>query len=118
MESLTSPQWSDLAEKKILPPLDGSLVQSGAQIYDKECASCHLVIDSRKHGDLASIPVKKVPWNEVGTDPAVTLDFSAREVATGPLYGRKTDYIQGIPLWRANSRGSITGSRDGCNHDA
>ncbi len=98
MESLTSPQWSDLAEKKILPPLDASLVQSGAQIYDKECASCHLVIDSQKHGDLASIPVTKVPWNEVGTDPAATLDFSAREVATGPLYGRKTDYIQGIPL--------------------
>ena len=98
MESLTSPRWSELAEKKILPPLEPSLVKSGSQIYDKECASCHLVIDSQKHGDLASIPVTKVPWNEVGTDPAATLDFSAREVATGPLYGRKTDYIQGIPL--------------------
>ena len=98
MESLTSPKWSELAEKKILPPLESSLVASGSKVYDTTCASCHIVIDSEKRGDLASIPVTKVPWNEVGTDPAATLDFSAREVATGPLFGKKTDYIQGLPL--------------------
>ncbi|MDZ7685471.1 MAG: di-heme-cytochrome C peroxidase [Gammaproteobacteria bacterium] len=100
METLTSPTWEEMANKGVLPELDDDLVEQGSRIYANECAACHKQIDRTDRGDLASIPVTKVPWDEIGTDPATTLDFGKREVATGPLYGRKADFVEGEPLCR------------------
>lgn len=100
MQSLSSPSWQEMADKGILPELNDDLVRQGKRIYANECADCHKVIDRTNQGDLASIPVAKIPWDEVGTDPVATLDFSRREVATGPLYGRKADFVEGEPLCR------------------
>jgi hypothetical protein len=98
METLTSPTWREMADKGALPALDETKLAQGRELYDANCASCHQVIDRTNRGKLASIPVTKVALGDVGTDPVASLDFSAREVATGPLYGRKTDFLVGRPL--------------------
>ncbi|MDT8854234.1 cytochrome c [Paracoccaceae bacterium Fryx2] len=98
LESLTSPQWSGLAELGLLPPLDAALVARGQEIYAADCASCHAVINRTDRGALAGIPVKLVPLSAVGTDPAAAFDFSNREVATGPLQGRKAAFVSGDRL--------------------
>jgi hypothetical protein len=98
LETLISPSWSDLAAKKLLPALDRKLVSRGAKIYARQCAACHVEINPRKRGELASIPVKLIPLKVIGTDPAATVDFVKREIATGPLEGRKTAFIAGAPL--------------------
>jgi hypothetical protein len=98
METLTSPSWDEMAEKGLLPPLNERLVSGGKEIYAQECADCHAVIDRTDRGDLASIEVPTIGIKEVGTDPAAAYDFSAREVASGPLKGRKSAYVEGDPL--------------------
>lgn len=98
LQTLTSPQWSSLADMGLLPPLDADLVEKGRDVYAENCAGCHKVIDRTDRGDLAGIPVKLVPLSEIGTDPAAAFDFSNREVATGPLQGRKSAFVSGAPL--------------------
>ncbi|PIL21389.1 hypothetical protein P775_04620 [Puniceibacterium antarcticum] len=96
--SLTSPQWSGLADLGLLPQLDTTLVARGQQIYATNCSGCHEAIDRTDRGDLASIEVKLVALPDIGTDPAAAYDFSNREVATGPLQGRKSAFVSGDPL--------------------
>ncbi|MBT4044848.1 MAG: hypothetical protein HOK21_22215 [Rhodospirillaceae bacterium] len=118
LETLISPSWSDLADKKLLPPLDRKLVAHGAKIYGRECAGCHVKINPRKRGKLASIPVKLIPLKTIGTDPAATLGFVEREVATGPLEGRKTAFVEGAPLCKrthARARGHLSCGDDRCD---
>lgn len=100
MESLWSPSWKEMADKGVLPKLDQRLVNTGKGLYNQHCESCHRAIDRVERGDLASIKTARIPWDKVGTDPVATLDFSKREVATGPLYQRKADFIAGEPLCR------------------
>ncbi|WP_409524734.1 di-heme-cytochrome C peroxidase [Nitrincola sp. MINF-07-Sa-05] len=98
METLTSPSWREMAEKGILPALDEDKVSLGKEVYAANCVTCHQVIDPVNRGALASIHVTKVALSDVGTDPVATLDFGGREIATGPLQGRKTDFLEGQPL--------------------
>ena len=98
LETLTSPQWSGLSELGMLPPLNPDLVAQGQALYAENCSSCHAEIDRTNRGDLASIPVKLVALPRIGTDPAAAFDFSNREVATGPLEGRKSAFVSGPPL--------------------
>jgi hypothetical protein len=84
--------------KGVLPKLDAKLLTVGKKVYNENCLSCHQVIDPKKHGDLGSIQVSKIPLSEIGTDPTAALDFVRREVNSGPLFGRKTGYIGGNPL--------------------
>lgn len=100
METLWSPSWSEMADKGLLPALDQGLVDTGKTLYGEHCASCHVLIDRTNQGDLASIKTSRIPWDEIGTDSVATLDFGAREVATGPLYQRAADFIAGEPLCR------------------
>lgn len=98
LESLMSPKWSELAAKGAVPEIDTPLAETGRQIYASECASCHVEIDSRKRGDLASIQVPTFGLPEIGTDPAAATGFAARAVASGPLLGRKAGYVAGEPM--------------------
>ena len=98
LETLTSPRWSELSDQGLLPPLNPDLVAQGKAIYAEGCANCHEVIDRTDRGDLASIPVTLVALPRIGTDPAAAFDFSNREVATGPLEGRKSAFVSGAPM--------------------
>ena len=98
METLISPSWQEMADKGILPTLEQDKLEQGRQLYAANCAGCHVSINRTNRGELASIPVTKVPLEDVGTEAVASLDFSAREVATGPLFGRRTDFIAGQSL--------------------
>lgn len=98
LETLKSPRWVDFAEAGVLPPLDDAKVEAGAQVYARECASCHQVIDRDDRGDLASIKVPTFDLASIGTDPEAALGFSAREVVSGPIAGRKVGVAVGAPF--------------------
>jgi|TARA_B110000879_G_C11162528_1_gene509716 hypothetical protein len=98
MQSLYAPSWNEGVAKGVFPKLDSKLLKSGEQIYNDNCSACHQVIDPKKHGDLASIKVSKIPLSEIGTDPTAALSFVQREVNSGPLFGRKAGYVAGNPL--------------------
>jgi hypothetical protein len=98
MQNLYAPSWNEAVVKGVLPKLDAKLLTVGKKVYNENCLSCHQVIDPKKHGDLGSIQVSKIPLSEIGTDPTAALDFVRREVNSGPLFGRKTGYIGGNPL--------------------
>jgi hypothetical protein len=98
LETLKSPQWSELAERGVLPPLDAALVSKGKQIYAKECQACHTLVDARGPRKLNSIAVKNSPVKDVKTDPGTAASFATRTAATGPLNGRKGSYLTGAPL--------------------
>ena len=98
LETLVSPRWQEAAADGILPTLDPALAEKGQDVYASECASCHQVIDSRNRGDLASVAVPLSALPDIGTDPAAAMSFAAREVATGPLEGRKSGFFLGDPL--------------------
>lgn len=95
LQTLTAPSWDDFAEIGALPKLDTSLIEAGENIYQAECASCHAVIDTKERGDLASIQIQTFDLETIGTDPTAALGFSAREVLTGPLAGRKIGVVTG-----------------------
>lgn len=95
LETLTSPSWSDLVEAGALPALDPRLVEAGQVIYQRQCASCHAVIDRTDRGELASIEVQTFDLGTIGTDPAAALGFAAREVVTGPIAGRQVGVVTG-----------------------
>ncbi|MDP4788382.1 MAG: di-heme-cytochrome C peroxidase [Haliea sp.] len=98
LETLVSPTWEEMAKKGVLPSLDQAKVAEGEKIYDRTCGSCHEVIDRQDRGELASIEVKTMSLADIGTDPVASLNFTDREVETGPLFGRKTDFLGGEPL--------------------
>ncbi|WP_213685310.1 di-heme-cytochrome C peroxidase [Roseicyclus sp.] len=95
LETLTSPSWSDLVEAGALPALDPRLVEAGQVIYQRQCASCHAVIDRTDRGELASIEIQTFDLGTIGTDPAAALGFAAREVVTGPIAGRQVGVVTG-----------------------
>ena len=98
MKILTSPSWSELADKGVLPQLNQQRLKRGRNIYSKQCADCHAIINPKDRGELASIPIKRMSYRTIGTDPETTFAFTKREVATGPLYGRKVNYLDGQKL--------------------
>jgi hypothetical protein len=98
LETLLSPQWSELVGKGLVPPVDSALASQGEALFKSECATCHQVIDRVNRGKLASIPIQTFGLSEIGTDPAAAMGFAERAVAAGPLVGRKAAYIEGEPL--------------------
>lgn len=98
LETLTSPAWAEFAAKGLLPGLDPALVAQGVEVYASECAACHALIDRTDRGDLASIKIPTFGLAEIGTDPKAALGFSAREVVTGPIEGRKVGVVAGEPF--------------------
>ena len=98
MQTLISPSWQELADKGVLPQLDPQKIKLGKSVFGANCGACHETIDRLDRGELASIPVRKISVEEIGTDPVSAMSFAAREVTTGPLEGRKTDFVQGHPL--------------------
>lgn len=95
LETLKSPRWKDFAKVGILPEINSDLSSRGEEIYDTNCVSCHQKIERDDRGEVASIPVKTFSLEDIGTDPQAALGFSAREVVTGPLQGRKVGVVAG-----------------------
>lgn len=98
LQTLVSPTWQEMNRQGVLPALDEAKLAKGEQLYEQACSTCHQVIDRRDRGKLASIEVHTMPLAEIGTDPVASLNFTNREVETGPLLGRKTDFLGGVPL--------------------
>lgn len=73
MASLWSPSWEQLAEQKLLPPINQSLANLGRQVFvEYQCNTCHKDIDRtdpnrRIIAQFSSLPV-------VGTDPVVAMN--------------------------------------------
>jgi hypothetical protein len=68
LEDLWSPSWEELAEQKILPPINRELAEKGFFVYlEYQCHTCHEAInrtdpDRRVVAQFASL-------NTIGTDP-------------------------------------------------
>jgi cytochrome c peroxidase len=83
---LQSPQWPT----EYLPPLDAAKVSSGQAIYEKQCASCHAVIDrTDRKLELTAV---MTPVADLGTDPTMADNAASREAQTGVLQG-EVDWI-------------------------
>jgi hypothetical protein len=98
LETLKSPVWADFSKQGLLPELNSDLVEQGARIYAKNCANCHSNFDRDDRGDIAATKIKTFDLKTIGTDPEAALGFSAREVVTGPLEGRKIGVVAGDPF--------------------
>ena len=88
LESLWSPQWP----AHILPPIDTVKAAQGQVIYQKECASCHALID--RTDPRRRITAVMVSVDKTGTDPTMATNFVMRAADTGRLEGAKvTDLL-------------------------
>jgi len=93
VRSLNSPKWTDPALAGLLPGLDATLLDVGANIYKQKCQSCHAVIDD-SYRDVApykketcDIPITVVDVDIVGTDPQTALTGTREGAITGGLEG-------------------------------
>jgi mono/diheme cytochrome c family protein len=94
VRKLWSPKWPEA----ILGKLDQRRIASGKAIYQKNCVSCHAVLN--REDPKRSIPAVLVDMKKVGTDPQMNLSAGLRMALTGPLIGRKTRLQHGRPLER------------------
>jgi hypothetical protein len=82
LKRLQSPQWPEA----ILGSIDRTLAERGGPIFAQLCAGCHQEIDRRTHdagsagADGATIIVKVVPLEEIGTDPRQATKFAGRMI--------------------------------------
>ena len=78
--SLASPKWPG--------KIDLALAAQGKDLYDKECASCHAVVDPSN--TPVPTPVTMTPVADVQTDPVLATDFLKRTLAANALTGKLT----------------------------
>ncbi|WAK02931.1 di-heme-cytochrome C peroxidase [Methylobacter sp. YRD-M1] len=95
--SLTSPKWPVLA----LGPIDSEKAARGRVLYstsrsgEPSCESCHSLQDvngfypmtpaDENLFGVSFIETQMTPLNEIGTDPAMSLNFATRKANTGSL---------------------------------
>lgn len=86
---IDSPRWPDN-----FPAIDSELAEQGKHIYNAQCASCHVDVSDGVDETELSAPnplgfqftkVVRVPFTEVGTDPAFIQDYALRVEPTGIL---------------------------------
>lgn len=94
VQKLWSPKWPE----EILGRLDSNRVKAGKAIYQKNCVSCHAILN--REDPRRSIVAKLIDMNVVGTDPQMNLSAGNRMALSGSLIGRKTRLQQGRPLER------------------
>jgi mono/diheme cytochrome c family protein len=58
LRGLKSPSWSELAEQRLVPPIDVKLAQAGRALYAQNCVGCHVVPGSQ---DATYTKTKTVP---------------------------------------------------------
>lgn len=86
INALQSPQWPT----EYLPPLDSARVSAGKALYEKQCASCHAVIDRTDR--KLKLTAVMTPVAELKTDPTMADNAMNRTAQTGPLQG-EVDWI-------------------------
>ena len=88
LSKLWSPQWSELAERGVLPAINPQLVEQGRALYHQyQCHRCHETIQRTdpKRRVIAQMASVKL----LGTDPV-----AARNALT---YGGQSGYFKGLP---------------------
>ena len=90
--ALQSPQWPSA----ILGALDAGRVGRGAQIYSKECVSCHQL--SERNDPKRELKAVITPLDEVGTDPRMARNFLDSVSDSGAFEGRKQGVVFGPEL--------------------
>ncbi|TQV84840.1 c-type cytochrome [Exilibacterium tricleocarpae] len=80
---LKSPQWP----QDILGRLDPERLARGKQLYDKNCVSCHAIVD--RNDAEVKIKATLIPAAEVGTDPRMVDNFVSATVKSGAFSGRR-----------------------------
>lgn len=87
LEKLWSPRWQELADKKILPPINHELAGKGLAVYvEYQCHTCHQLID--RNDPERRIIARFSSVQQVNTDPAM---------ANNALYYTgKSGYLEGL----------------------
>lgn len=98
LETLLPPRWDDLAAEGMLPPIDTGRAARGEKIFAETCKGCHGLMDPDRRPPLAGFKTTLIPAAEIGTDPATSVGFATRRVASGPLTGAKEGFAVGEPL--------------------
>jgi hypothetical protein len=80
---LWSPKWSDAVLAAGLPPINPELQARGEYLFDRKCASCHALIDSRSPDRRIVAHMDKV--ETAGTDPTMARRSVAYEGYSGIL---------------------------------
>jgi hypothetical protein len=90
--ALQAPQWPSA----ILGALDAGRVERGAQVYMKECVSCHQLSD--RDDQKRELKAMITPLDEVGTDPRMARNFLDSVSDSGAFEGRKQGVVFGPAL--------------------
>lgn len=96
LKSLWSPSWTELAEQKVLPPINQSLADKGREVFvEYQCHSCHEAID--RTDPKRRITAQFSRLETIGTDP-----FMAGNALK---YQGKSGYFEGekIMPWKKDS---------------
>lgn len=95
---LRSPKWPE----SLFGSLDKNLVAQGAALYQKNCISCHSLVNDKDFN--RRLEAVSVPAAEVGTDPLMVNNFSQGSVKTGELQGKKSLVFAGDTFGATASR--------------
>ena len=93
--SMTAPKWPSF-----FPEVNADLAKQGEPLFAEHCSSCH--------GMAEDSEAVLVPIEEVGTDPAMALQFTHTIMKTGPLEGTPSasgaaSCCRGCPGWAPRS---------------
>jgi hypothetical protein len=89
--TLQSPLWPDE-----FPQPDPEKAAAGKKTFAIYCAHCHEVVDRNKIDHF--VAAKLSTLDQVRTDPTLARNFAMRVGKTGPLEGRKRNYLLGPEL--------------------
>ena len=93
LENWLKELWSPVWPSEYLPAIEAPLAERGARIYDRECSSCHAILDSRNPARQVRAVMTSVP--SVGTDPVMAKNYLERMAKTGPLEGQRLMIVAG-----------------------
>lgn len=89
LTDLRSPQWPD----NILPKIDSSKALRGKVIYQKNCTSCHMVID--RENESEKYKAVMTPLNSIGTDSTMAWNVQNHMAKTYIMEGKKKSVLFG-----------------------
>lgn len=89
VKTLRSPQWP----AEYFPAIDLAKADKGEALFASDCAECHQVIARDQEGEHYT--AKKVPVNEIGTDPTTAWNADRRCAQTLLLEGTKESVLFG-----------------------
>jgi hypothetical protein len=87
MEESVRRMYSPLWPEDVLPPIDRDLAALGQPLYERNCLTCHVLID--RTSPTRTIEAHMVPVATIGTDPTAAMNMATRTAVTGRLAGTK-----------------------------